>query len=235
MGIMATTTEGAQPGAIAPQQLLSLLYLASPSLPIGAFAYSGGLESAIELGWVSDEASLIDWCEGVMGESLGQLDVPLLLRLHQAWQDGDQDAIRHWNAVMRANRETRELLFEDEQLGSAMCRLLKGLERLPEWLPERSGFLTLYAATCVSFGIDVRQAALTWLWSYLENQVAVACKTIPLGQSKAQQVLMALMPHLEQVLARAEQLGDDELGATLPGLAQASAWHETQYSRLFRS
>ncbi len=234
MGIMATTTEVSLP-PLSPQQLLSLLYLASPSLPIGAFAYSGGLESAIELGWVNDEACLIDWCQGVMGEALGQLDVPVLLRLHRAWQDGDQSAISHWNAFVRANRETRELLFEDEQLGSAMCRLLKGLERLPEWLPERPGFLTLYAATCVSFGINARQAALTWLWSYLENQVAVACKTIPLGQSKAQQVLMALMPHLEQVLARAEQLGDDELGATLPGLAQASAWHETQYSRLFRS
>jgi len=230
---MSTTIEGMpqQPQA----QLLPLLYLASPSLPIGAFAYSGGLESAIELGWVSDESCLIEWCAGVIDQALGRLDVPVLLRLQRAWQEGDQEAVSRWNAFVRANRETRELLFEDEQLGAAMIRLLQGLGRLPAWLPPQPGYLTLYAATSVSFGIEPGQAALTWLWSYLENQVAVASKTIPLGQSKAQQVLMALMPQLAPVVERAGQLADDELGVTLPGLAQASAWHETQYSRLFRS
>jgi len=230
-----TTETFSQQEQIALPQLLPLLYLASPSLPIGAFAYSGGLESAIELGWVSDESSLIEWCSGVIEAALGRLDVPVLLRLQRAWQAGDQEAVCRWNAFVRANRETRELLFEDEQLGAAMIRLLQGLGRLPDWLPPQPGYLTLYAATAVSFGIEPGQAALTWLWSYLENQVAVASKTIPLGQSKAQQVLMALMPQLAPVVERAARLADDELGVTLPGLAQASAWHETQYSRLFRS
>ena len=72
-------------------------------------------------------------------------------------------------------------------------------------------------------------------WSWLENQVAAAIKLVPLGQTDGQRLQIRLMPVLEEVVTLAMALSDDEIGAGLPGLAVASARHETQYSRLFRS
>jgi urease accessory protein len=217
------------------QQLLSLLYLTSPALPIGAFSYSGGLESAITLGWIKDEKDLEEWVTGIVHQGFACLDLPIFLRLHEAWERNDQEAILRWDRHLRASRESHELLFEDEQLAGGLRRVLAAHNRMPEWLPKPPSFLTVYAVAAHSFGLAAHPAALGWLWSWVENQVAIACKVIPLGQSKGQQVLLALMPGLEQALQRAERIRDEEIGATLPSLGLASAWHETQYTRLFRS
>src|SRR5690606_29613043 len=80
-----------------------------------------------------------------------------------------------------------------------------------------------------------RTLALGVLWSWLENQTGAATKLIPLGQTDAQRLLDRLLPSLGPIVDQALLLTDDELGAGLPGLAFASARHEHQYTRLFRS
>jgi urease accessory protein len=108
--------------------------------------------------------------------------------------------------------------------------LLDGLE-----LPTDAGYTALFAASAAALEVRARPAALGFVWSWAENQAAAACKTIPLGQSAAQRLLMGLTTKMEEVLDRAETLADDEIGAATPGLVLASSLHETQYSRLFRS
>ncbi len=79
-------------------------------------------------------------------------------------------------------------------------------------------------------------AALTaYVWSWLENQVLAAIKLVPLGQVAGQRLLAALGARIPQVVATAMTLADDDLSTFAPGLALASARHETQYTRLFRS
>src|SRR5450432_3356221 len=84
----------APPLELAELAFLRLLQLASPALPIGAFAYSQGLEQAVELGWVRDELSAAAWIEGVVTEVLPRLDVPMLAALYQAWSAGDLSRVR---------------------------------------------------------------------------------------------------------------------------------------------
>lgn len=218
-------------------QLLQLLRLASPTLPIGGFAYSQGLEYAIESGWVADAAQLEDWLTGVACESVGRTDAPVIFRFYQALEKKDDKAVAYWNQWLRANRESRELLFEDEQLGLALKRLLKSTEVVDENtpLPPNAGYSCLFALAAVHYHIPAKEAVLGFLWNWLDNQIMVACKTIPLGQTAAQKLLINLLPTLEQVAEKAVTMGDDELGGTLPSFAIASAMHETQYSRLFRS
>ncbi len=83
--------------------------------------------------------------------------------------------------------------------------------------------------------IDERSALLGFAWAWLENQLAVACKALPLGQTAAQRIIERMRPALTRAVETALTLPDDELGPALPGLVLASALHETQYSRLFRS
>ena len=102
----------------AAPQLLRLLHLASPALPIGAFHLSHGLEDAVECGWVKDEASALEWIEGLASASLTTLDLPVLERLRSAWRQDDAPDVLRWNAFLIASRETEELRAEDRHLGS---------------------------------------------------------------------------------------------------------------------
>lgn len=218
--------------------LLRLLQLASPQLPIGAFAWSTGLEGAVERGWVHDAASLSDWLTGVLGGPLAHQDLPALLRLHAAWSRGDELAVQRWNAWLHATRETAELRAEDRALGQALARLLSSLDiaEAESWRSAaRASYPTLFALAAVRWQINAASAAQAWAWAWAENQFVAATRLFPLGQTAVQRQLGALLPAIEAAVDYAAGLADAELGFSAPGLALASARHETQYTRLFRS
>ncbi|SBR45305.1 urease accessory protein UreF [Halomonas sp. HL-93] len=221
--------------------LLGLMQLVSPALPIGAFAFSQGLESAFELDWVRDEASLTEWLSGVLEDGLTRCELPVLARLHTALAQGDAATVAEWDQWLAATRETAELAAEDSRLGASLKRLLGSLDLLPSedlltpLLPTQAGYVTLFAYTAHTRGVSERQTLLGFAWAWLENQLAVACKALPLGHTAAQRVIEELRPALVTAVDQALSLDDEELGPVLPGLALASALHETQYSRLFRS
>jgi urease accessory protein len=219
--------------------LLHFLNLVSPSLPIGAFAWSQGLEYAVEEGWVSDEASLQEWVEGVMRNAQCRLDVPCLLRCHRAWQDHDRDELQRWNQLLLASREGHELQLEDVHTGAALIKLLTQLapdnDAIIALRSEIIALPTAFAIAAAHWQISAADAALGYLWSWTENQVAAAIKLVPLGQTAGQRVLQTLKTVIPAATQHALGCPDDDIGAALPGLAIASARHETQYSRLFRS
>ncbi|MBX2848165.1 MAG: hypothetical protein KTR16_07595 [Acidiferrobacterales bacterium] len=221
---------------LAPE-LLKLLYLVSPALPVGAYAYSQGQEYAVDSGWLDGDQKLSDWLKGVLQHSVGTCDLPILLRCYSAWQNRDIGKLREWNDFLIATRETKELLLEDSQLGMALARVLEahGIETHRELGLETPSFAVLFALAGVEWGIAKDALLQGFAWSWLENQVAAATKTIPLGQTQAQKILMSLLEYIPEVVERAQELNDDEIGAGLPGLALASSLHERQYSRLFRS
>ncbi|WP_416383205.1 urease accessory protein UreF [Marinobacter sp. F4218] len=217
--------------------LLGLLQLVSPALPIGAFAWSQGLESAFELGWVNNEDELGNWLEGVLEDGLTNCELPLLIRVQEAWANGDGQTVAQWNEWLHATRETAELIDEDIRLGAALVRLLVSLDLLPEkdLIPEDPGYVTLFAWAAHMRSVPARQTLLGFAWAWLENQLAVACKAMPLGHTAAQRLTERLRPKLVMAVDNALEKDDHELGPVLPGLALGSALHETQYSRLFRS
>lgn len=218
--------------------LLRLLQLTSPALPIGAFAYSQGLEYAVQAQWVHDETSAQAWILGVMREGVARLDVPVLARLYRAWSVNDEDALDYWSAYLRASREAAELREEDRQLGMALARLLRDLEiaEAAPWLTRpQANLATLFALAAVRWNISLRDAANGYLWSWTEAQVAAAVKLVPLGQTAGQRILSRAVLEIPAAAAAGWSLSDDEIGYAAPRLAIGSALHESQYSRLFRS
>lgn len=222
---------------MANPSLLKLMHLVSPALPVGAYAYSNGQEYAVDSGWIKTDEQIADWIRGIMQHSLAELDLPILQRLYKAWQGNDIEQINHWNNIVRANRETRELLLEDEQLGQALQRLLISLEikDADTELDNPTSFVTMFALAGTRWNIPLTDLMQGLVWSWLENQIAAATKTVPLGQTRAQKLLVKLMEHIPAVCKHAETIEDDDIGQSLPALAIASARHERQYSRLFRS
>jgi len=237
----STPTPTRIPTADTPQ-LLRLLHLASPALPIGAFHFSQGLEFAVECGWVKDEASALDWIEGIASASVATLDLPVLVRLLEAWRHDDTQSVLRWNAFLIASRETEELRAEDRHLGSALLRVLVELDLStdlfqPDAATARPGVAhaCAFAFACARWNIDGRATALTYAWAWVENQVLAAVKLVPLGQSAAQRMLHALTDRIPLLVERAHKLADSDIGISTALSAVASGRHETQYSRLFRS
>jgi urease accessory protein len=222
-------------------QLTRLLQLASPALPVGAFSYSQGLESAVEAGIVRDAASAQRWIGDVLAFSLARMEAPVLLRLIAAWQAHDNAAITHWNALFLASREAAELRAETAQMGYSLARLLPNLieasaSNLAQLAAlEEIAYPTAYACAVTQWEIDSSQALIAYLWSWLENQVMAALKAVPLGQTDGQKILLTLGGRIAEIAEQSAQIADDALGNLAPGLALLASRHETQYSRLFRS
>jgi urease accessory protein len=232
-----TTTESA--GMTMPASaLLRLLQLVSPALPIGGYNFSQGLEYAIHAEWVRDEKTALSWISGLMHSSIGTLDVPALERLHHAWSIADVTAVIRWSRFLTASRETMELRAEDRHLGRSLAKVLAeaGICEAREWMTRSDAtFATLFALGCTRWGVGKAECAWGYLWSWAENQTLAAVKAVPLGQSAGQRMLGALISQIPAVAAKAASLTDDQIGTAAPMHFIASATHETQYTRLFRS
>lgn len=218
--------------------LARLLQLASPTLPVGAYSYSQGLESAIEGGVVRDAATARAWIEDVLRYGVASMEAPTLLRLIAAWQADDRALVAEWNALLLASRESGELRAETVQMGYSLARLLRELGEADadtfDGLNDVA-FPTAFAFAVVRWNIETHAALTGYLWSWAENQVMAALKAVPLGQTDGQRLLLVLGDAVELAARQAATLADDELVNFAPGLALLSARHETQYSRLFRS
>ena len=218
--------------------LLRLLQLVSPALPIGGYNFSQGLEYAIEAGWVRDESSALGWIGGLMGASVGTLDVPVLRRLHDAWSSNDLETVDRWSRFLIASRETSELRAEDRHLGRSLAKVLAeaGVPNARDWQTRSDAtFATTFSLGCTHWHVGADQCAWGYLWTWAENQVLAAIKAVPLGQSAGQRMLGSLIAHIPQVALNAATLEDERLGSAAPMHLIASAAHETQYTRLFRS
>lgn len=209
--------------------LARLLQLASPTLPVGAYSYSGGLEAAVEAGIVTDAASAERWIGDVLEHSMARMEAPVLWRMLQ-----QQDPLANWNEFFLASRETAELRAETVQMGYSLARLLADLQAGKIELEEPS-FPAAFAFAASAWKIDPHAALQAYLWAWLENQAMAAVKSVPLGQTDAQALLMRLGGRLSSIAAEVAQIEDGDLANFTPGLALLSSRHETQYSRLFRS
>jgi urease accessory protein len=228
----------AAPATLEGVALTRLLQIVSPALPIGAFAYSQGLEQAVAVGWVTDEDQTREWVLGLLEHAFTSLDLPVLARLVGAWQADDAAEVERWTGWLLACRPTRETRAEDRQLGAALARTLAALDvaGAAAWVGRDDvTHAAMFALAAARFHIPVDTALAGYAFSWAEALTSAAVRLVPLGQSAGQRLLAAAGDAIPAAVAEALALGDDDLGAAAPGQALASAWHETLYSRLFRS
>jgi urease accessory protein len=234
-------TEAAGPNDGGIIALVRLLQLASPALPIGAYSYSQGMEWCVEAGTVHDAATAATWIGDLLDLVVTQGEAAVACRLLDARERRDWREFGKWNGWYCASRETSELRAETEQMGAALIKLAAALdlidaettERLADW--NALSLPAAYALSAHGYGIAPDAALIAYLWSWLEAQVAAAIKCVPLGQVAGQRLLRDLGAHIPGVVAGARATLDDDVTSFAPGQALASARHETQYTRLFRS
>lgn len=208
-------------------QTAQLLRLASPALPIGGFAWSSGLEGAIDAGIVRDPTTAAAWLEDALRVQ-ARWDAAIVWRLLNT---NDRS---FWSELYLAARETRELRQETLSTGTALMTLLAALRDPPMPAPPLP-LPHAWAIAAETWQIPAEPALDAWLVAFVENQLAVLQKAVPLGQVAVQRLFDQLLPALARASTIARTITDDDLSSSTPGLAILSSRHEHQYSRLFRS
>ena len=219
---------------------IRLMQMTSQAFPIGGYSHSYGLEAAVESALVRDAASLQQWVTDVLSYSIGKYELPLLHQMSDAWAARDSVELGHLNERFLATRESAEIRSATVQTGFSMRSLLSVLPALPDFLYDTLRSMHEPSLPCVwsgaaaAWAIPASDSAASYVWSWAENQVLVAMKTVPIGQSAGQRVLLQIGEHIAELTERPPSIYD--AGSNFaPGLAIQCARHETQYSRLFRS
>lgn len=223
--------------------LLRTLWLASPTLPVGGFSYSEGLEAAVDAGLVRDEHSAADWLIDQLHLGLSRSDLAVVAQAIPAWQGHNLARIAELNAWVLTTRETQEFRLQTEQMGRSLLEWARSLGPLGGGVLEQLQTAGLQPPTypvAMACAAAASGAALTdslsgFAFGWAENMVQAAIKSVPLGQSAGQRMLARLVRDIPAAVDHAVSLDDDQRQAFTPLLAILSARHETQYSRLFRS
>ncbi|WP_421692756.1 urease accessory protein UreF [Aestuariivirga sp.] len=207
--------------------LLLLFTWMSPAFPTGAFAYSHGLEWAIDCGTVRDAATLSQWIEDLLTRGSAWNDAVLFSR---CWQD-DPGML---NALALALATSRERHLETTQLGRAF-RIAASVFAPAILQDEEIAYPVAAGTACASMGIGLEDALLAWLNGFAASLTSVAVRLVPLGQTAGLEVLRDLAPILTATAARAVAASLDDLGAITIAADIAAMQHETQPSRVFRT
>jgi urease accessory protein len=219
---------------------LALMYLSSPALPIGTFAWSRGLESATLNGQVSDLDELSNFLQVSLKHSLGSFDLPILAWAMTSVCNNNYVALFKLNDLTLAGRETYEFRLEEVEGGRAIKRLMLSLNLFPSFLDQdfTPGLVVGYALLASALGLEESDLVVTlesYAFSWLQNQISAAARILKLGQSSLQNLIMALGKEITEVSHKATKMKAQDLGSNLFGLAMLSAHHEQEHSRLFRS
>lgn len=218
--------------------LIRLLQLASPTLPVGAYTYSQGLEWAIETCMVKNESDALRWIGDCITFGGARFESVYLAHMIKAWHAEDQSLLSVLNDEFIASRESAELRAETLQMGYSLTRLLKDLDNFPmQQLTafSETSFPLAWSCAAAAWKIPIDDALTAYLWAWAENQVMAAVKAVPLGQTAGQRLLLELGERVSDIATEAAQMDLDFTYNYLPAFAIASCRHETQYTRLFRS
>jgi len=216
--------------------LAKLLTWLSPAFPTGAYAYSHGLEWAVEAGDIRTERDLFTWADDVLRHGSGRADAILLRHAHAACDLEALAAVAEIAAAAQPCRERRaETLGQGDAFAIAAevwgAPLLAGLRASgrPIAYPVAVG------ALAAAHDVPADPTALAFLHAFAANLVSAAVRLVPLGQTAGLRVLSALEPAVHDVAGQTRGATLDDLGGACFRSDIAAMRHETQYTRLFRT
>ena len=227
-----------QPG---PPALYKLMAWLSPSYPVGAFSYSGGLEWAVEAGDVKDAETLRRWLAVMIGDGGGFCDAVFFAHAHRAVCRSDDPALREVAELAAAFTPSKERHLETTAQGRAFFDTTRtawpcvALDRLVSVWGGPVAYPVAVAVASAGHGIELDPALGAYLHAVSANLVSAGVRLVPLGQTDGQRVLAQLAPVVAGATERACAIPLDEVGSAAIRADLASMRHETQYTRLFRS
>ncbi len=217
---------------------LPLFVWLSPAFPVGGFAYSHGLETAVDAGLVRDGASLQNWIEALMAAGSIRQDAVLLVSACRAVLAFDADALAEANDLALALCPSRERRLETAAMGNAFVTALRAAwpSAVSPIMPAPDvAYPTALGAAVGAARLPLGPALEAYATAFAASLVSAALRLGAIGQTDGQRVTARLIPAVRALAAHAVQAGLDDLGGCAFRSDLAALQHETLYSRLFRS
>ena len=217
-----------------PAALQKLLTWLSPAFPIGAFAWSAGLETAIANHTLSDSGTLKNWLCGALAHGGIRTDAIFLAHAFSAQADiaALSDAADLYLALTPASERRAETLTTGDSFAIAAAAWPSDVfSRLPNPCP----YPIAVGAVAAAQNIGLADTLIAFLTAAIHSQVSVAVRLVPLGQTAGLKVTAALEPQIAALAAFAATATLDDLGAIAYAADIAQMRHETLGTRIFRS
>ena len=220
---------------------LPLMVWLSPAFPVGAFAYSHGLEWAHEVGDVTDLASLEGWLRDLLRHGAARSDAVLLAESHHAAASGDEARLSELAELGLALASSAERRLETATQGDAFAAAIAKAWSCPVIETLRSGvdgsipYPVALGAAAAGHGVALPETLDAFGLGFVANLVSAAVRLGVVGQTDGQRVTAALLPEVRALGLFAADATLEALGACAFRSDLAALRHETQYTRLFRS
>lgn len=220
---------------------LPLLVWLSPSFPVGAFAYSHGLEWAVEAGDLSDAASCQAWMADILEYGSGRTDAILLAHAFRATIERDDGKLGEVAELAIALQPSAERHLEASAQGNAFMTAARAawpsqsLEFLGHSYQGDVAYPVAVGVAAAGFAMPLHAVLDAFLLGFVANLVSSAVRLGPIGQTDGQRIIASLVPLVRRIATEAMTASLDDLGSSAFRSDLASLRHETQYTRLFRS
>lgn len=215
-----------------------LMIWLSPIFPVGGFAYSQGLETAIWKGWVSDAETLGKWLSALCLHGALRNDLIVLGLIHSAPDEAEIENIAELAAALQPSKErAEEALIQGQAFMDAYCAAWQGTE-YPKPMPSIEAPVTLPVAVGLAaraHKLSISPTLLAYGTAFQNNMVSAAIRLSVIGQFDGQRVLARVLPVLREACRFAMSAREDDLGSASFVADLAAIQHETQPVRLFRS
>ena len=240
--LLAMTTSASALTTDAPDleaALLPLMLWLSPAFPVGSFAYSQGLEWAVENGDVRDARSLGGWLVDCLTFGAPRADAILFAEGFRAAEAEDWRALAEANDLAVALASSAERRLETTAQGAAFVAAARAawdcapLRRLAE--VERVSYPAAVAAAAAGHGLPLEASLQAFVLAQVAAAVSAVVRLGPIGQTDGQKIQATLIPRIRALAREAAGSNLADLGACAFRADVAAMRHETQYSRLFRS
>lgn len=235
---------GAVMDTITSPGLYKLLTWLSPNFPVGAFAYSHGLEFAVETAAIKDAETLTRWVDGIITFGAGRVDASVFRGGWEAVMEKDEKRLADVSARADALRGTFETALESAAQGRAFLDTVLRVwpePRLAHWYDElesqnrEPAYAVAVGVASAVAGVDLPTALTAYLNAFAANLVSAGVRLVPLGQTDGQRTMAALEETIVRAVEATLQRAPDDLGTAALTVDWTSMQHETQYTRLFRS
>lgn len=234
------STDPVQPTPPTHAQSLLFVWL-SPAFPVGAYAYSHGLEAAVSHGRLATRRHLEDWLDALLAAGSIRNDMILVCEAWRRANASDGPGLAEVNALALALQPSAERYLETSQQGNAFVAAVSAawpcasLTTLRAAVEGDIAYAVAVAAATAGHGVGCTEALRAFALAVVQALVSAAIRLSVIGQTDGLRIVSTLTPAVEHAIARAAVATLDDLGGAAFAADLAALEHETLYTRLFRS